>query len=193
MLTSDITISIASDNCRSFAYDLGYYHYNDYYYVETQPPIQWVPGALSLGVKRPGREADQSPHLVPRLRMLGATLPFPQYIFMVWCLVKHRDNFNFTLFHKEFTYGGVSKSFWTESIRVYMLTFGISRLESTQRVMAVNLTRLTHKMAIQLNLVAEGCTICSLGSGWQVRKLLDTLSYITKTLLFARVFIAEGY
>jgi hypothetical protein len=26
-----------------------------------QPPIQWVPGALSLGVKRPGREADHSP------------------------------------------------------------------------------------------------------------------------------------
>jgi hypothetical protein len=27
----------------------------------TQPPIQWVPGALSLGVKRPGCEADHSP------------------------------------------------------------------------------------------------------------------------------------
>jgi hypothetical protein len=27
----------------------------------TQPPIQWVPGALSLEVKRPEREADHSP------------------------------------------------------------------------------------------------------------------------------------
>jgi hypothetical protein len=27
----------------------------------TQRPIQWVPGALSLGVKQPGREADYSP------------------------------------------------------------------------------------------------------------------------------------
>jgi hypothetical protein len=27
----------------------------------TQPPIQGVPVALSLGVKRPGREADHSP------------------------------------------------------------------------------------------------------------------------------------
>jgi hypothetical protein len=27
----------------------------------TQPPIQWVLGALSLEVKRPGREADHSP------------------------------------------------------------------------------------------------------------------------------------
>jgi hypothetical protein len=27
----------------------------------TQPPIQWVSEVLSLGVKRPGREADHSP------------------------------------------------------------------------------------------------------------------------------------
>jgi len=27
----------------------------------TRPPVQWVPGALSLGVKRPGREAGHSP------------------------------------------------------------------------------------------------------------------------------------
>jgi hypothetical protein len=27
----------------------------------TQPPIQWVLGTLSLGIKRPGREADHSP------------------------------------------------------------------------------------------------------------------------------------
>jgi hypothetical protein len=27
----------------------------------TQPPIQWVPGALYLGEKRPRREADHSP------------------------------------------------------------------------------------------------------------------------------------
>jgi len=27
----------------------------------TKPPIQWVPGALSLRVRRPGCEADHSP------------------------------------------------------------------------------------------------------------------------------------
>jgi hypothetical protein len=27
----------------------------------TQPPIQWLPWVLSLGVKRPGYEADHSP------------------------------------------------------------------------------------------------------------------------------------
>jgi hypothetical protein len=44
----------------------------------TQSRIQWVPGALSLGVKRPGCEADHSPHLVPRSKnewSYASTLP----------------------------------------------------------------------------------------------------------------------
>jgi len=32
-------------------------------------------------------------HLVPRSRMCGILPPFPQYVLMAWCLVKHRDNF----------------------------------------------------------------------------------------------------
>jgi hypothetical protein len=31
------------------------------YLGPTQPPIQWVPGTLSLRVKRPGHEADHLP------------------------------------------------------------------------------------------------------------------------------------
>jgi hypothetical protein len=53
-----------------------------------QPPIQWVPGVLSLGVKRPAREADHSLHLVPMSRMSGAIPPLPQCAFMAWCSVK---------------------------------------------------------------------------------------------------------
>jgi hypothetical protein len=87
----------------------------------TQPPIQWLLGALSLGVKRSVREA--------------------------------------------------------ESIRNYMLTFVIARRVATQRVMAAKLTRLTHKIAIHLHLVAESCTICSCCSRRPVRKLLDVPSY----------------
>jgi hypothetical protein len=30
--------------------------------------------------------------------MSGAIHPLPQYAFMAWCLVKHRDNFTFTFF-----------------------------------------------------------------------------------------------
>jgi hypothetical protein len=52
----------------------------------TQPPIQWVPGALSLGLKRPGRESDHSPPFsaevknewsytsTPLIRLLGVVL-----------------------------------------------------------------------------------------------------------------------
>jgi len=43
--------------------------------------------------------------------------------------------------------------------------------------MVAKLIRLTHKIAIQLHLVAESCTICSSRSRRPVRKLLDTLSY----------------
>jgi hypothetical protein len=43
--------------------------------------------------------------------------------------------------------------------------------------MAIKLTRLTHKVAIQLYLVAESCTICSSRSRQPVRKLLVTPSY----------------
>jgi hypothetical protein len=42
--------------------------------------------------------------------------------------------------------------------------------------MAANLTRLTHKIVIQLHPVAESCTICSSRSRRPVRKLLDTPS-----------------
>jgi hypothetical protein len=42
----------------------------------TQPPIQWVPGFLSLGVKRPGSEADHSPPSSAEIE-IGAIPPLP--------------------------------------------------------------------------------------------------------------------
>jgi hypothetical protein len=74
-------------------------------------------------------------------------------------------------------YEGVSKSFRTESITKYMLTFGITRWEATQGVMAAKLTGLTHRITIQLYLVAESCTIRSSRSRRPIRKLLDIPSY----------------
>jgi hypothetical protein len=47
--------------------------------------------------------------------------------------------------------------------------------------MATKRTRLTHKIAIQLHLVADSCTICSSHSRRPVRKLLDTPWYWRKT------------
>jgi hypothetical protein len=67
----------------------------------TQPPVHWVPGALSLGVKRPGREADHSPPSIAEVKdcvelylhspnmpswhgaqlSTGTTVPLPFYLF----------------------------------------------------------------------------------------------------------------
>jgi hypothetical protein len=54
----------------------------------TQPPIQWVPGALSLGVKRQGREADHSPPSSAEVKSTWSYNSTPQYAFMAWCSVK---------------------------------------------------------------------------------------------------------
>jgi hypothetical protein len=60
----------------------------------TQPPIQWVPGALSPRVKRPGREADHSPPSSAEVKNGGDILSLPHT--SSWRsaeLIKHRDNF----------------------------------------------------------------------------------------------------
>jgi hypothetical protein len=44
--------------------------------------------------------------------------------------------------------------------------------------MEVKLTRLTHKIAMQLYLVAESSTICGSCSRQPVRKILDTPLYV---------------
>jgi hypothetical protein len=75
-----------------------------------------------------------------------------------------------------FLYEDVSKSFRPESVTKYTLIFGSSRYCPLQRVMAAKLTRLIHKIPIQVYLVAESCTICSCRSRRPVRKLLDTSS-----------------
>jgi hypothetical protein len=42
----------------------------------------------SLGVKRPGREADHSPPSNAEVKASGAIPPLPQYAFTAWCSVK---------------------------------------------------------------------------------------------------------
>jgi len=59
----------------------------------TQPPIQWVPGALSLGVKRPGREADHSPPPGTEVKNVLRYSSTHNCVIMTRYLVKHRDNF----------------------------------------------------------------------------------------------------
>jgi hypothetical protein len=62
----------------------------------TQPLIPWVLGALSLGAKLLGREVDLSPPSTGEVKNAWSYASIPQYVFMAWCLVKHRNNFIFT-------------------------------------------------------------------------------------------------
>jgi hypothetical protein len=49
-----------------------------------------------LGVKRPERKADHSSPSSAEVKECVEYTSTPQYAFMMWCLVKHRDNFTFT-------------------------------------------------------------------------------------------------
>jgi hypothetical protein len=62
----------------------------------TQPPIQWVPGALSLGVERPGRETDHSPQSRAEVNSAWSYTSTPP-IRPHGVVLKHRDNFTFPL------------------------------------------------------------------------------------------------
>jgi hypothetical protein len=62
----------------------------------TQPPTQWVPGVLSLGVKRRGREADHSPPSNAEVRE-RVELYFHSTNTPPWrgAQLKHRDNLTY--------------------------------------------------------------------------------------------------
>jgi hypothetical protein len=47
------------------------------YMASRKPSIKWVPGALSLGIKRSGREADHTFPFCGEAKNGGAISPFP--------------------------------------------------------------------------------------------------------------------
>jgi hypothetical protein len=63
----------------------------------THPPIQWVPEALSLGVKRPGGETDYSPPSSAEvIEWVELHLHSPNTSSWRGAHLKHRNNFTFT-------------------------------------------------------------------------------------------------
>jgi hypothetical protein len=58
----------------------------------TQPPVQWVPGVLSPGVKRGrGVTLTTHPHLVPRSRMSGSYISSPPSALMTCSVIAFID------------------------------------------------------------------------------------------------------
>jgi hypothetical protein len=67
----------------------------------TQPPIQWVPGALSSRMKQPGLANHSSPSSAV-VKNGAATPQLPHMPSRRGAsLTKHTDNFNFTLSYKK--------------------------------------------------------------------------------------------
>jgi hypothetical protein len=61
--------------------------------VHIDTEIYRYRGLLPQGKSGWGVKLTAHLHLVPRLRMYGAIPLLPQYVFMVWYLVKHRGNY----------------------------------------------------------------------------------------------------
>jgi hypothetical protein len=70
--------------------------------VPTQPPIQWIPGAVSLGLKRLGREADHSPQSNAEVRNAWSCNSTPP-IRLHGVVLNYRDNFTFIFVIKKIT------------------------------------------------------------------------------------------
>jgi hypothetical protein len=67
-----------------------------------QPPIQWVPGCLSLGVKRPWLEVDHSlPSSAEFKECMELYLHSPNTPSRRGAQLKHRDNFTFYLYEQD--------------------------------------------------------------------------------------------
>jgi hypothetical protein len=64
----------------------------------TQPHTQWIPGALSLGVKRQGREVDHSPPSSTEVKnewSYTSTPPTPLHGVVLSLRKKYMENFIF--------------------------------------------------------------------------------------------------
>jgi hypothetical protein len=53
----------------------------------TKPPIQWLPGAISVGVKQPGPKADHSSPTSAEVEKTCIYTSTPRYVFMALCLI----------------------------------------------------------------------------------------------------------
>jgi hypothetical protein len=86
----------------------------------TNPPILWVPEAISAGIKRPGREADHLPPSSAEVDDGVAIPPLPRM--SSWQsvqFIKHRNKFNFTL---RFQNNAVSHKVWKLYIQKMIIT-----------------------------------------------------------------------
>jgi hypothetical protein len=78
----------------------------EFFFSSPRPDLLWGPpnllsdvyrGAISPGIKRPGREANHSPSSSTEFKNAWSYTSIHTNIFMAWYFIKPRDNFTFTL------------------------------------------------------------------------------------------------
>jgi hypothetical protein len=105
--SSDSSVGIAlacglDDRCSRVRFSAGAGNFSLHHRIQNGSgahPASYPMGTrnFSLGVKQPGREANHSPPSSVEVKNSWSYTSTPQCVFMAWCLVKHRDNFSFTL------------------------------------------------------------------------------------------------
>jgi hypothetical protein len=75
----------------------------------TQPPIQWVLEVLSLGVKRPEREADHSPPSSAEVNNAWSYTSTPPYVFMAW----HGHLYLYNLFYNTMLHESIQLRYYS--------------------------------------------------------------------------------
>jgi hypothetical protein len=94
----------------------------------TQPPIQWALGALSLGVKRPGCEADHSPPSSAEvIEWVELYLHSPNTPSWRGAQLKQRDNFTFYILFLTSSMRATCSYFLTMILYVYEMLSSMSR------------------------------------------------------------------
>jgi len=77
--------------------------------------MEWVQGTVSLEVKRPEFQADQSPQSIAEVNNAWSCIYIPPYIFMSLYLVEYR--YNFTLLYLWSTFEETSGRMRLEQVK----------------------------------------------------------------------------
>jgi hypothetical protein len=75
-------------------------------FFSSPPRPEWLwdpPSLLSLRIKQPEHEAYHSPPSSAVVKNAWSYTSTPQYVFMAWRLVKHRDNFPIVILRYRFS------------------------------------------------------------------------------------------
>jgi hypothetical protein len=146
------------------------------------PPIQWVLGAISLAIKRPGHEADHSPPPSAEVNNAWSYMSTPKHTSWRGSQLKHGNNFTFALMPLS------PRRSWSESIRECIQKFP-DWPSGARTANGTTTTRCSCIAILWVNLVSFAAITLCVASQWvfivhvvyfiidSVRKILDTPSY----------------